>query len=123
DAVEVNPAITGVLARWRAFAGDVYAQPGVRLFVEDARRYLADTDERYDLIELALALTGNAHAQPAGMEAHLYTVEAVQPYLRRLTPTGVLVLIHSDPGNAYRQLLTVIEALEAIGVGRARALE
>ena len=34
-----------------------------------------------------------------------------------------MVLIHSDPGNAYRQLLTVIEALETIGVPRARALE
>ena len=123
DAVEVNPAIPGVLARWKRFAGDVYHQPGVHLFVEDARRYLADTDERYDLVELALALTGNAHAQPAGMEAHLYTVEAVQLYLSRLTPAGVLVLIHSDPGNAYRQLLTVIEALEANGVTRARALE
>ena len=123
DAVEVNPAIPGLLARWKHFAGDVYHQPGVRLFIEDARRYLADTTERYDLIELALALTGNAHAQPSGMEAHLYTVEAVQLYLSRLTPTGVLVLIHSDPGNAYRQLLTVIEALETIGVNRERALE
>lgn len=122
DAVEVNPAIPGLLARWKHFAGDVYHQPGVRLFIEDARRYLADTAERYDLIELALALTGNAHAQPSGMESHLYTVEAVQLYLRRLTPTGVLVLIHSDPGNAYRQLLTVLEALESIGVSRARAL-
>jgi hypothetical protein len=123
DAVEVNPAIPDVLARWKHFAGDVYHQPGVRLFTEDARRHLADTTERYDLIELALALTGNVHAQLSGMEAHLYTVEAVQLYLRRLTPTGVLVLIHSDPGNAYRQLLTVIEALETIGVPRARALE
>ncbi|HSD90065.1 MAG TPA: hypothetical protein VLB44_21185 [Kofleriaceae bacterium] len=123
DAVEVNPAIPGLLARWKHFAGDVYHQPGVRLFIEDARRHLTDTSERYDLIELALALTGNVHAQPAGMEANLYTVEAVQLYLSRLTPTGVLVLIHSDPGNAYRQLLTVIEALEAIGVRRARALE
>jgi hypothetical protein len=123
DAVEVNPAIPGVLARWKHFAGDVYHQPGVRLFIEDARRHLADTAERYDLIELALALTGNVHAQPSGMEATLYTVEAVRLYLRRLTPTGVLVLIHSDPGNAYRQLLTVIEALESIGVPRARALD
>jgi hypothetical protein len=123
DAVEVNPAIPGLLARWKHFAGDVYHQPGVRLFIEDARRHLADTTERYDLIELALALTGNAHAQPAGMEATLYTVEAVQLYLSRLTPTGVLVLIHSDPGNAYRQLLTVIEALDTIGVGREQALE
>jgi hypothetical protein len=123
DAVEVNPAIPGVLARWRPFAGDVYHEPGVHLFVDDARRYLVDTTERYDLVELALALTGNAHAQPSGMEAHLYTVEAVQLYLARLTPTGVLVLIHSDPGNAYRQLLTVIEALEANGVDRARALD
>jgi spermidine synthase len=123
DAVEVNPAIPGLLARWKHFAGDVYHQPGVRLFIEDARRFLADTTERYDLIELALALTGNVHAQPSGMEAHLYTVEAVQLYLSRLTPTGVLVLIHSDPGNAYRQLLTVLEAFEAIGVSRARALE
>ncbi len=119
DAVEVNPAIPQVLARWRHFAGDVYHQPGVRLFTEDARRHLADTSERYDLIELALALTGNGNAQPAGMEAQLYTVEAVQLYLSRLTPTGVLVLIHSDPGNAYRQLLTVIEALERSGVTRA----
>ena len=123
DAVEVNPAMPDLLTRWKHFAGDVYHQPGVRLFTEDARRYLADTSERYDVIELALALTGNAHAQPAGMEATLYTVEAVQLYLRRLTPTGVLVLIHSDPGNAYRQLLTVIAALDQIGVRRERALE
>ncbi len=124
DAVEVNPAIPGLLARWKHFAGDVYHQPGVRLFIEDARRYLADTAERYDLIELALALTGNAHAQPAGMEATLYTVEAVQLYLRHLTPTGVLVLIHSDPGNAYRQLLTVLEALErSASVAHARSKE
>jgi hypothetical protein len=123
DAVEVNPAMPGLLDRWKHFAGDVYRQPGVRLFSADARRYLTDTGERYDLIELALALTGNVHAQPSGMEAHLYTVEAVQLYLRRLTPTGVLVLIHSDPGNAYRQLLTVIDALETIGVPRARALD
>jgi len=123
DAVEVNPAIPDLLARWKHFAGDVYHEPGVHLFIEDARRHLADTTERYDLIELALALTGNAHVQPSGMEAHLYTVEAVRLYLSRLTPTGSLVLIHSDPGNAYRQLLTVIEALEAIGVPRARALD
>ena len=113
DAVEVNPAISGVLARWRSFAGDVYHQPGVRLFTEDARRHLADTTERYDLIELALALTGNVHTQPAGMEANLYTVEAVVACLRHLTPSGALVLIHSDPGNAYRQLRTVIESTSA----------
>lgn len=123
DAVEVNPAMPDLLARWKHFAGDVYHEPGVRLFTEDARRYLADTTERYDAIELALALTGNVHAQPAGMEAHLYTVEAVQLYLRHLTPTGALVLIHSDPGNAYRQLLTVLAALEAMGVPRERALD
>jgi SAM-dependent methyltransferase len=123
DAVEVNPAIPDVLARWKHFAGDVYHQPGVRLFIADARRYLADTDERYDLIELALALTGNAQAQPSGMEAHLYTVEAVELYLERLAPAGVLVLVHSDPGNAYRQLLTVIDALERTGVPRERALD
>ncbi|MBK9034918.1 MAG: hypothetical protein IPL61_27255 [Myxococcales bacterium] len=123
DGVEVNPAMPRVLARWRRFAGDVYHQPGVRLIIADARRYLADTTERYDLIELALALTGNGHAQPAGLEAHLYTVEAVALYLRRLTPTGALIFIHSDPGNAYRQLLTVLEARAATGVARDRALD
>ncbi len=123
DAVEVNPAIPDVLARWKHFAGDVYHQDGVRLFIADARRHLADTSERYDLIELALALTGNAHAQPAGLEAHLYTVEAVELYLSRLAPGGVLVLVHSDPGNAYRQLVTVLAALERIGAPRDRALD
>ena len=123
DAVEVNPAMPDLLARWQRFAGDVYHQPGVQLFTEDARRHLTDTAERYDLVELALALTGNVHTQPAGMEAHLYTVEAVRLYLQHLTPTGALVLIHSDPGNAYRQLLTVIEALETLGVPRPHALD
>ncbi|MCB9562211.1 MAG: hypothetical protein H6708_17540 [Kofleriaceae bacterium] len=123
DAVEVSPAIPGLLARWKHFAGDVYHQPGVHLYVEDARRYLTDTSARYDVIELALALTGNAHAQPSGMEAHLYTVEAARLYLQRLTPRGVLVLVHSDPGNAYRQLLTVLEALASLGIDRARALD
>ena len=120
DAVEVSPAMPDLLARWKHFGGDVYHEPGVRLVIADARRYLADTTERYDLIELALALTGNVQAQPSGMEAHLYTVEAVQLYLRRLTPGGSLVLIHSDPGNAYRQLRTVLDAL---GGDRTRALE
>jgi SAM-dependent methyltransferase len=123
DAVEVSPAMPDLLARWKHFAGDVYGQPGVRLYTEDARRFLTDTSERYDLIELALALTGNVHAQPSGLEAHLYTVEAVQLYLRRLSPTGSLVQIHSDPGNAYRQLLTVLEALASMGVPRANALD
>ena len=123
DAVEVNPAIPDLLARWKHFAGDVYDRPGVHLFIEDARRYLADTSARYDVIELALALTGNAHAQPSGMEAHLYTVEATRLFLRHLTPGGVLVLVHSDPGNAYRHLLTVLEALEARGIDRERALD
>lgn len=123
DAVEVNPAIPDLLARWRGFAGDVYREPGVHLVVADARRYLTDTDARYDLVELALALTGNGHDQPAGLEAHLYTVEAVELYLARLAPTGALVLVHSDPGNAYRQLRTVIDALVARGVPRERALD
>src|SRR5205823_12451801 len=61
DAVEVNPAMPAILTRWKQFAGDVYHQPGVRLFTADARRHLADTSEHYDLIELALALTGNVH--------------------------------------------------------------
>lgn len=123
EAVEVNPAMPDLLARWKHFAGDVYHQPNVRLVIADARRHLTDTGERYDLIELALALTGNVHAQPAGLEAHLYTVEAVQLYLSRLTPTGALVLIHSDPGNTFRQLLTVLEALARLGITRDRALE
>jgi hypothetical protein len=123
DGVEVNPAMPALLARWREFTGDVYGQPGVRLIIADARRYLTDTAERYDLIELALALTGNVHAQPAGLEAHLYTVEAVGLYLRRLTPGGALVFIHSDPGNAYRQLVTALVALAATGRPRDRALD
>lgn len=124
DAVEVNPAIPDVLARWRHFAGDVYHQPGTRLVTADARRFLADSTERYDLIELALALTGNAHAeQPSGLEANLYTVEAVELYLDHLAPSGELVLIHSDPGNAYRQLLTILEALKHRGITGRRALD
>lgn len=32
DAVEINPAMPDLLARWSQFAGDLYHQTGVRLF-------------------------------------------------------------------------------------------
>ena len=66
DAVEVNPAIP---ACSRAGSTSPATCITSRAFACSSRTRAATSptpSERYDLIELALALTGNAHAQPVG---------------------------------------------------------
>jgi predicted membrane-bound spermidine synthase len=49
--VELNPAIVEVLRNdFAEHTSPVYDQQGVEIFVDDARRFIADSDEEYDLI-------------------------------------------------------------------------
>ena len=123
-ALEHNPQVVAMMTGSQAeFAQHLYEQPGVRLVAADARGFLAQTDETFDLIQLPLVESlGAASAGVAALnESYLYTVEAIETYLDHLTPTGILCItrwMKTPPSDALRVLATAIEALERRGLAR-----
>ena len=76
------------------FPGSPYSAPDVRVHIAEARRFVASSAERYDLIAVALldAFGATAAGLHALSESYLYTVEASTEYLRRLAPDGLLAI-------------------------------
>ncbi len=93
---EINPIILNdvMLGRYRAYSGDLYAQPQVRPNVAEGRSFVRRSREQFDVIQATLVDTWAATAAGAFAltENHLYTVEAFEDYLRHLTPTGIATM-------------------------------
>jgi hypothetical protein len=62
--------------------------------IAEARRFVASGTESYDLVAVALldAFGATAAGLHALSESYLYTVEALEAYLARLAPGGVLTI-------------------------------
>src|SRR5207249_339347 len=77
-AIEMNGAVVdAVNGTYGDFTGHLDQQPGVRFVNDEARSYLARTDERYDIIQVSFIDTWAATAAGAYAlsENSLYTVE------------------------------------------------
>jgi len=122
DAVEVNPQVVALVRdEYRDFAGALYDHPRVRVHVAEARGFVAASQARYDLIQVALLDSFNASS--AGLhalsESHLYTVEAFGEYLAHLEPDGMLALtrwVKLPPRDGVKLFATAAEALRRAGV-------
>lgn len=93
DAVEINGGIVDALSTtFREFSGDVYHLAGVRPAVSEGRSFLRSSRERYDLIQISLIDSWAATAAGAFAlsENNLYTLEAYQLYLARLSDRGMI---------------------------------
>ncbi|HEY3094141.1 MAG TPA: hypothetical protein VGJ42_00090 [Nitrososphaera sp.] len=94
-AVELNPLIVSAAKRYGSESGNLYERDNVKLFIDDGRRFISSTDEKYDVI--VIKLVDSWAAQLAGgyalSENYLYTTEAFQQYLRHLDRDGMLVMI------------------------------
>ncbi|MFA6971007.1 MAG: SAM-dependent methyltransferase [Gallionella sp.] len=127
DAVELDRNVTDLLRRrFNGYAGNLYAQPGVHVFEAEARGFVNASPERYDLIQVALLDSfGTASAGLYGLsENYLYTVEALQAYLNRLTPGGMLAVtrwLTLPPRDALKLFATAASALEHSGVSNPAA--
>lgn len=121
DAVELNPQVVDLVRRRFADAsGGVYSDIA-RVHVAEARGFVAASDERYDLIQVALL--DSFSASSAGLHAlsenYLYTVEAVQDALRHLQPGGLLAItrwVTLPPRDTLKLFAAAVVALERSGV-------
>jgi spermidine synthase len=127
DAVELDRNVSELLLqRFNDYTGNLYNHPGVKIYAAEARGFVNNSRERYDLIQVALLDSfGTASAGLYGMsENYLYTVEAMQAYLSRLTSSGVLAItrwLTLPPRDALKLFATAVTALERNGVANPAA--
>jgi len=122
DAVELNPQVIDLVSNdFAGYAGQLYQRPGVRVHIADARGFIRENRERYDLIQISLLDAFGASS--AGLyslnENYLYTIEALQDYLQRLTPGGYLAIsrwIKLPPRDSLKLYATALRALRGSGV-------
>jgi len=125
DGVELNAQMIHLLTdEFARYTGNLARQPGVTIYHAEARDFLARSHEQYQLIQLALVDAFNASA--AGLyalnESYLYTLEAMQLYLRHLQPNGYLALtrwLKLPPRDSLKLLTTAITALRHAGYADA----
>ncbi|MBI3980263.1 MAG: spermidine synthase [Chloroflexi bacterium] len=98
DAVEIDPFLLQLGARLHP--NRPYDDPRVRLHVDDARSFLRNTGEQYDLIVFGLpdSLTLTSGFANLRLESFLFTLESFASARAHLTEDGVLVLY-----NYYRE--------------------
>lgn len=125
--IEINGILIDALRRpYRDFARIADA-PAVRLVHDEARAYLTRTDERFDVLQMSLIDTWAATGAGAFSltENGLYTREAWQLFLSRLTPRGVFGVSRwfnpSNVSETNRLLALAIASLIDRGVESPRA--
>ena len=128
-AVEMNPLMLGFVRHFGSRAGSLYDHPQVEAVLSEGRTYVRRTDRSFDVILLGFVDSWAAVAS-GGLslsENHLYTVEAFEAYLDRLTPDGQLVILRWDvdvprlvsnavallgPAEAGRRVAVLVETRE-----------
>ena len=126
DAVELNPHIVDLVRREFAdFAGNIYGAGNVTIHTAEARSFITATRRPYDLIQVALldSFSVAAAGLHALSESTLYTVEALDLYLGRLRPGGLLAFtrwLRLPSRDALKLFATAALALEQRGVAEPR---
>jgi SAM-dependent methyltransferase len=120
--IELNGRLLEILDGPLGAETGIRGRPEVELVHDEARSYLTRDNDRYDLIQASLidtwAATGaGAHALS---ENGLYTVEAIQLFLDRLKPGGLLSVSRWASVETARLTSVVHAALLSRGVARPR---
>jgi hypothetical protein len=120
--VEVNGATLDIVRHvYRDYCRGWVGDPRVRLVEDDGRHFLATSSQTYDVIQLSGvdSYSGTAGAAHVFSENYLYTREAFDLYLSRLSPQGVLNLMRLEyhpPREMLRALVMAVDALRRAGV-------
>jgi MFS family permease len=127
DIIDITNGVYG------DFTGHLDQDPRIDIVRDEARSYLARTDQRFDLIQISLIDTWAASAAGAFAlsENSLYTTEAWDLFLDRLRTDGILTVTRYyrtadpegrpvEPLETYRTIALASEALTRRGVADPR---
>lgn len=121
--VEINGDILlAVNERYGDFTGHLTRDSRVRFVNDEARSYVARSNEQFDIIQASLIDTWAATSSGAFVftENSLYTLEAWKLFLARLAPGGLLTFsrwyYRERPSEVYRLTALASVALRQAGV-------
>jgi spermidine synthase len=123
-AAEINAATVRILTRtYRNYFRHWVEDPRVRLVNAEGRHFLTTTAETFDVITLSGVDTysGTAGAAHVFSENYLYTAEAFDLFVSRLSDRGILSVQRND-GLPRREMLrlltTAVDSLRGAGASR-----
>jgi len=122
--VEINSATVDILTRhYRDYFRHWVDDPRLRLVRGEGRHFLATHPDRFDVIQLSGvdSYSGTAAAAHVFSENYLYTAEAFDLYLARLTESGIINMMRGElnpPREMLRALVTAVAALRRAGSPR-----
>jgi SAM-dependent methyltransferase len=115
DAVEIDPFIAALGRKYHP--EHPYDDPRVTVHVNDARRFLAATHEKYDLIVFAQLdntdYNSMSNLSNIRMDSYIYTRQSIAAAYRLLAPDGVMVVNFGADENQGRRTVRMIA--DAIG--------
>ncbi len=120
--IEINAATLNILRNvYRDYFRNWVGDPRVKLVNAEGRHYLSTAPERFDIIQLSGvdSYSGTPGAAHVFSENYLYTAEAFDLYLSRLSDRGMLNMMrleHSPAREMLRALTTAVGALRRMGV-------
>jgi spermidine synthase len=121
-AVELNAQMVEfVRDEYPVFSGNIYGDRRVSLEIAEARHFAARDAGRYDLVQMTGldAFGASASGLHALNESYFYTVEALQTYMDRLNPDGLIGItrwVDLPPRDGVKLFATAVAALQARGV-------
>lgn len=124
--VEVNPDFVKIVKKVSDFNGGIYTNfSNVQILVKEGRHYIKKSDQNYDLIVMALPSTEQLQNIDnfAMSENYLLTVEAIQDYLKILTPEGRLIFTVHNRWELIRLIVTTLSAFNKMGISNQEALD
>jgi len=122
-AVEINENIINTAnKRYGDFTGHLDSYSGVTFVNDEARSYIARSEDKYDIIQASLIDTWAATASGAFVltENSLYTVDCWKNFIEHLTPRGFLSIsrwyFKERPGEVYRATSLAVASLLESGI-------
>jgi spermidine synthase len=105
DVVEIDPKIIDIADK----QFEIRSEGNVKIICQDAFKYLADTNEKYDVIYMDAFLKPSRDTDPNGVPLALKTQHFYQQIEQKLNPDG-LVVFNLNPHAGSRDDIAAIAA-------------
>jgi len=116
-AVDINSASIEAVRLFGDFNGHIFDLPQVRAHAQDGRSFVRNSNELFDLIFFSIVVTNTTQGVGFALsENYLYTVEAMEEYLARLSGNGRIAFVAHDKNTIDKLTATAIQALVNRGV-------
>jgi len=120
--LELNRNVVSLMKNEFAdFSGNIYKNEKVQIIKKEARGFIRNSHEKYDLIEISMLDTYNTASSGiyALNETYLYTVESIQDFFQHLDDEGMLAItrwVVNPPRDNLKLLNICISALENLKI-------